>query len=179
VLGLNQGEIIEYLRKSYLASDGLWFLTVEKEYSYEEALRLDEVVWSILPKIQARKAKDLLKLEGTSVSDLAKALELKFVGEGSSHRIVDQSPTYLKIEVTSCVWLETLRKSGRDCIAQDVCERICHRELIVWAEQLVGDITVSLPSMMSRGQPACEIVFTSISQCETSGCEGNHKERRG
>ena len=175
---MNESEILEYLRKSYLASDGLWFLTVEKEHSYEEALRLDEVVWSILPRIQARKARDLLRLEGTSVSDLAKALELKFAAEGSSHRIVDQSPMHLKIEVTSCVWLETLKKLGRDYIAQDICDRICHRELIVWAEQLVGDITVSLPNMMSRGQPACEIVFTSVSQREASGCEGNAKETR-
>jgi len=61
--------ITEYLRRSYSAVDGLWFMMVEKEFSFDDALKIDESVWGVLPKIQSRKAKELLCLEGKGLAD--------------------------------------------------------------------------------------------------------------
>ena len=52
----------EYFRRSYTAVDGLWFMKVEEKRGFEEALQLDEAVWKVLPKIQARTIKAMLNL---------------------------------------------------------------------------------------------------------------------
>ena len=52
----------EYFRRSYTAVDGLWFMMVEEKYGFEAALKLDEAVWKVLPKIQARTIKAMMKL---------------------------------------------------------------------------------------------------------------------
>ena len=41
---------LEYFKKSYFAVDGLWFLIVEEENSFEYALELDKKVWKVLAK---------------------------------------------------------------------------------------------------------------------------------
>ncbi len=52
----------EYFRRSYTAVDGLWFMMVEEKYGFEATLKLDEAVWKVLPKIQARTIKAMMKL---------------------------------------------------------------------------------------------------------------------
>ncbi len=61
--------LIEYLRRSYTAVDGLWFVMVEEAYGFQQALELDEQVWEILPKIQARQARQVLGITGNSCDD--------------------------------------------------------------------------------------------------------------
>ncbi len=56
--------LVEYLRRSYTAVDGLWFVMVEEAHDFDHALALDERVWQILPKIQARKAREVLGITG-------------------------------------------------------------------------------------------------------------------
>ena len=52
----------DYFRRSYTAADGLWFMMVEEKYGFDAALKLDEAVWKVLPKIQARALKSMMKL---------------------------------------------------------------------------------------------------------------------
>ena len=51
---LTEEQKTEYFRRSYTAVDGLWFMKVEERMGFEQALQIDEAVWRILPKIQAR-----------------------------------------------------------------------------------------------------------------------------
>lgn len=51
---LTEMDKTEYFRRSYRAVDGLWFMMIEKKHGFDEALELDEAVWRVLPKIQAR-----------------------------------------------------------------------------------------------------------------------------
>ncbi|MDI6827645.1 MAG: DUF6125 family protein [Armatimonadota bacterium] len=151
--------IIELLRKSYFAADGLWFLAVENAYSYDEALRLDKEVWRILPKIQARKARELLGIKDGSLSDLALALGLRFSAEGCDHRIIEQTQNVLRIEMHSCPWLDALQRSDRMALAKEICERICVLDYKTWAAQFSSSINFSLGRTMSTGAPSCELVF--------------------
>jgi len=152
--------IIEFLRRSYFAVDGLWFVRIEDEHSYEEAMRLDEQVWEILPKIQARKARELLKIKGGSLADLALGLWLKFASEGYVHRVMERTPHVLRIGIGACPWLEILRNAGRMSRAAGICDRICTRDFAIWAGQFSKDIEFSLESKLSEGAPACELLFT-------------------
>ena len=61
--GLTDGQKTEYFRRSYTAVDGLWFMKIEETLGFDEALRLDEAVWKVLPKIQARALKEMMHLQ--------------------------------------------------------------------------------------------------------------------
>jgi hypothetical protein len=164
---LDDKAIIEFLRRSYFAVDGLWFIRLEEEHSYEEALRLDEQVWEILPKIQARKARELLKIEGGSLADLAVGLWLKFAAEGYEHRVIERTPNVLRIHILACPWLEILRKAGRASRAAAICDRICTRDFSIWAAEFSKGIAFSLRAKMSAGDPVCELSFTRSFEATT------------
>lgn len=152
--------VIEFLRRSYFALDGLWFLRAEEELSYAQALRMDERVWEIMPKIQARKARELLKISGGSLAELALALWLKFAAEGSEHRVVERTQDVLRIDLLNCPWLAGLQKSGRKHTACDICERICARDYSTWAAEFSENIEFHFEAKLSEGAPACRLVFT-------------------
>ena len=57
---LTDQQIAEYFHRSFTAADGLWFVKVEEKYGFDAALEIDNEVWKVLPKIQARKMKSLL-----------------------------------------------------------------------------------------------------------------------
>ena len=57
--------LVEYLRRSYFAVDGLWFMMLEDELSFEKALEMDVKVWGVVPKIQARTQLQIPLLEDT------------------------------------------------------------------------------------------------------------------
>ena len=59
---LTEEQKTEYFRRSYTAVDGLWFMKVEERMSFEQALQIDEAVWRVLPKIQARALKAMMDL---------------------------------------------------------------------------------------------------------------------
>ena len=56
--------LVEYLRRAYHAVDGLWFMIVEEAHDFDHALELDERVWAVLAKIQARKAREVTGCSG-------------------------------------------------------------------------------------------------------------------
>ena len=59
---LDYQQIIEYFRRCYQAVDGLWFMKVEEKSGFDPALDVDHEVWKVMPKIQARMIKSMLKL---------------------------------------------------------------------------------------------------------------------
>ena len=61
---LTEEQKTEYFRRSYTAADGLWFMMVEERLGFEQALQIDEAVWKVLPKIQARTMKGMMHLAG-------------------------------------------------------------------------------------------------------------------
>ena len=63
MLELTDKQIAEYFKRSYTAVDGLWFMKVEERYGFDTALDIDNDVWQVMPKIQARKLKTLGGLE--------------------------------------------------------------------------------------------------------------------
>ncbi|MCX6375248.1 MAG: DUF6125 family protein [Armatimonadetes bacterium] len=171
--------VIEFLRRSYFAVDGLWFVRVEDEISYGEAMRLDEQVWEIMPKIQARKARQLLKIQTGSLADLALALWLRFAAEGCEYRVIERTPDVLRIEILTCPWLDGLRKSGRMQLAPDVCERICTIDYSGWAAEFSKDIEFSFECKLSEGAPGCIMRFARTCESETQPHPDEKREAAG
>ncbi len=133
------GAIAEFLRRSYAAVDGLWFMKIEELYGYEKAMDLDEIVWQIMPKIQARKARELMGITGNSVTDLLRAVQMKLQAEGYDYSI-GQNEKGITLTVRECPWFEIIKAKGRTKIMPDIAERICKKELQGWAAEFSSGI---------------------------------------
>jgi len=58
------------------AVDGLYFLGIEDEYGTQKAAEIDENVWEVMGKIEARKLKTFLGSTGTDIASMMAALRL-------------------------------------------------------------------------------------------------------
>jgi len=123
----------DYLRRCYEAVDGLWFVKVEEDLGFARALDLDERVWKIVPKIQARKAKELTGA-GDGLPGLAQALALSFEAEGFQVSLTT-GPGRLLVSVRACPWVELLRKSQRMHLAEPIARVICSATWSTWARE--------------------------------------------
>ena len=151
--------IIEFLRRSYFAADGLWFVICQQELGYDEAMRLDELVWKVMPKIQARKARELLGLDGDPLSDLASALAVKFAAEDYGYVAKPSPPGTLRLVVDHCPWKAAIEKSGREAVLPDICRRICHPEMRTWGEEFSMDISFEMEADGCHGDAPCSFLF--------------------
>lgn len=151
--------IIEFLRRSYFAVDGLWFVVCEEALGYDEAMRLDELVWKVMPKIQARKARELLALDGDPLSDLASGLALKFAAEDYGYLARPSPPGTLRLCVDHCPWKAAIQKAGRDQIMPDICSRICHPEMTTWGKMFSEDITFEMETRGCDGEAPCAFLY--------------------
>ncbi|MGC8862262.1 MAG: DUF6125 family protein [Armatimonadota bacterium] len=161
----SDAQIADFLRRSYFALDGLWFVKLEERHGFEEAMALDEAVWEVMSKIQARKAREILGIEGSSVEELARAFQLKLAGEGHEYDI-EVSPREAVVTVRVCPWYEILKSSGRTQIAEVIADRICKRELAGWAKEFGGGIDVAFDGRLcveSDRCDTCRIVFSARS----------------
>ncbi len=146
---------IQYLRRSYFATDGLWFLMMEKYLSPEKAFAVDKEVWEILPKIQAREAKKLLGINRNTTTNLFKALKLKLEAEGYNfHQKIENDPPILVIQ--SCPWYEIVKKSKREHLSIDV---ICKIDFQTWVNEFSLPLRVKIDSALCRGSSYCQLLF--------------------
>jgi hypothetical protein len=60
---LTDQQLIDYFHRTYTSVDGLRFMKVEAKDGLDVALDLDNEVWQVMPKIQARKLKAFLGLD--------------------------------------------------------------------------------------------------------------------
>jgi hypothetical protein len=156
--------IAEYLRRSYLAIDGLWFMKTEERLDFDEALLLDVAVWKIMAKIQARKACELLKLDGKTLSDLLAALELKFSAEQYTYAIKDHNSEYAEVEISGCPWMTMMERSGRMHLADRVANAICGVEYEAWAKEFSPTITTVVQERRCNGAALCRITLEQAEQ---------------
>ena len=151
--------LVHFLRRSYFTVDGLWFVKVEEKSSFEEALALDEAVWTVMPKIQARKARQLLGIEGKSLKDLVRCFALKFAAEHYDYEV--NWPTEHEVEITigRCPWYEILTHSGREAIAKNIADTICTNEYAGWTKEFSEEIGFTLEKRICSGDGKCLIRF--------------------
>jgi len=154
--GDRQRAVCDYLRRSYEVVDGLWFVLAEKRFGYSAAWELDRQVWEKLPRIQARKAREVLRLSGHGVQQLAQALALKFEAEGYETTIDQHGARRIIVRVEYCPWLHLLKKSGRTHIP---IEDICRLELDAWATAFDPGLVAAFRHARCRSDSQCEITI--------------------
>ena len=159
MLKLTDKQISEYFKRSYTAVDGLWFMKVEDIYGFDPALDIDDEVWKVMPKIQARKLKSIGgSTEG--LDGLRQCLTTKLTLDGFAFK-AEQSDNdrSLKIILSECPWHNIMIKAGREHLSGPVGSRICTTEYQVWAAEFGDDIKFELGDQICEGQDYCILLF--------------------
>jgi len=154
----NDAQMVEMLRRSYGAVDGLWFVMCEQRLGLQAALELDDAVWQVMPKLQARKAREILGLAANSLDALAQALGLKLAAEGHVFEL-SQTPERLEIRITQCPWYDALAKSDRLHLAAQVARTICTNEANGWAAEFGQAPEFDFAQSKCEGGECCRFVF--------------------
>ena len=153
--------ITGFLRRSYHAVDGLWFMKAEEMLGFDQALELDRRVWAVMAKIQARKARELLGATGNTLEELARCFALKLTAEGHVFT-TDADAGGIHFRITRCPWMELLRKSDRQHLAQKISSVICGTEGVTWCAEFGGEYEFEIPSGPCPSSGPCELVFRSL-----------------
>jgi len=161
--GYSDRMLAEFLQRSYTAVDGLWFVKVEEAQGFDGALEFDRQVWEIMAKIQARKARELLDINGDDPAELARCFCLKLRADGHDFDLHVDDKT-VRMSVHHCGWLEAMERSGREELAAHIGETVCTAEGQMWAREFGGRYEFSLPRRRCRGDDACEFVFTRTAE---------------
>lgn len=155
----DQSSVVEFLRRSYFVVDGLWFVKTEQAHGFEHAMDVDEAVWEVMAKVQARKAKALLGIEQGDLSDLFRAFQLKLTAEGHEFdaEIADGEA---RLIIRRCPWFDILRSSNRTHIAEVIADRICAREYAGWTQEFKSGIDIEFEHRLCvENCDTCSIVF--------------------
>ena len=159
MLKLTEKQISEYFKRSYTAVDGLWFMKAEERYGFDTALDIDDEVWKVMPKIQARKLKSMGNLTD-GLDGLRECFTTKLTLDGFAFE-TEQSDDgrSLKITLSACPWHNTMIKSGREHLSGKVGTRICTTEYQVWAAEFGADIKFELGDQICEGFKCCTLLF--------------------
>jgi hypothetical protein len=153
---INDKQVAEYFRRSYTAADGLWFMKVEERHGFDTALDIDNQVWLVLPKIQARMLKSMLNLDN-GMKGLYQGISTRLALEGFEFQAENYDKGF-RIIVEKCPWHEVMIKSGREHLSEKVNSLICSTENSVWASEF-GDIIFEPEAQICKGSTGCILRF--------------------
>ena len=156
---LSHEQIAEFWHRSYASVDGLWFMKVEEKYGFDTALDIDNEVWKILPKIQARILKSMAGAK-SGMEGLLECLKSKLNLEGFVFRAErTRDGVGLRITLSRCPWHDLMVKSGREELSGKVGTLICNTEYSVWASEFGANIQFELKGQICTGGKSCVLAF--------------------
>ena len=155
---LSSKQVVDYYHRCYKAVDGLWFMKVEEKYGFDSALEVDDDVWKVMPKIQARMIKSFLGLESgpdALLEGLVAKLDLdefKFSSEKTKNGF--------RINDTDCPWQNLMIKSVREHLCESVGKTVCNTEYSVWVSELAPEMKFELKAQKCCKSKYCILDFT-------------------
>ena len=160
MLELSDAQIAEFYHRSYSSVDGLWFMKLEEKYGFEAALEIDNEVWKVFPKIQARVLKSACKM-GVGLEALGECLTAKLSLEGFSFKAEKAGESGLRVVISRCPWHDLMIKSGRENLSVKVGSLICRTEYSVWAAEFGDNLLFRLPRQICDGAEACVLELSA------------------
>lgn len=160
MLNLSPDQIADYLRKSYAAVDGLWFMKVEETEGFDKALDIDEKVWQVMPKIQARKMKSFAGKD-KGLDALQECFEAKLNLDGFVFTMIRGQFSF-EIIISKCPWYDKLVHSKRIHLAGKIGSRICFAEYSGWAAEFGCTFRFSNEDKICTGCVNCGLKFEDL-----------------
>lgn len=155
---LSREQTAEFFRRSYTAIDGLWFMKLEERYGFDAALDIDDEVWKVFPKIQARALKGMLKLTGGEDA-FVECFTTKLGVEDFAFQVERRSPDGLRVSISRCPWHDSMVKSGREALSGKIGARICDTEYSAWAAEFDERLRFTSVSRICQGAQRCVLEF--------------------
>ena len=160
MIELSGNQAADFFHRCYTAIDGLWCMKLEERYGFDTALEIDNDVWKVFPKIQARKLKELTNL-GNGIESLRKSFTTKLTLEGFSYKVAKlEGDEGFQITVERCPWHDIITTSGREELSARVGNTICKTEYSVWASEFGDDIQYEHQYRLCEGSKTCVMQFT-------------------
>ena len=157
---MNDDQKIQYLKRSYSAVDGLWFMKTEESYGFDKALAIDNEVWKVMPKIQARFFKSIYGLD-KGIEALQSCFTEKLLMDGFIFQTeTDKQNHSFRVTITKCPWNDLMVESGRGHLAQEVGSRICNTEYSGWAHEFGENISFGIQCQICSGSKFCVLEFS-------------------
>jgi len=157
---LTREQVADYLYRCYTAVDGLWCMKVEEKYGFDVALDIDNEVWKVFPKIQARKLKELTGL-GNGLEALYDCLTIKMTLEKYSFKAEKlENGGGFRLTIDGCHWHDIMVQSGREHLSAEVGSTICATEFSGWAAEFGDDIRSEQVCRLCEGAPTCVVQFS-------------------
>jgi len=154
---LDSQQIIDYFHRCYKAVDGLWFMKVEEKYGFDRALDVDNEVWKVMPKIQARMIKSMLKLKH-GPDALFMGLKTKLELDGFKFK-AEKTENGFRITIKDCPWHNLMIKSGREKLSGTVGTTICSTEYQIWVHEIAETMNFKLQSQKCKQSKYCILDF--------------------
>ena len=160
MIQLSDKQIAEFCLRSYTAVDGLWFMKVEEKYGFDAALEIDNEVWKVLPKIQARMLKSMGKME-KGMAALCECFTTKLALDGCKFKVEKaENDSGFRVIMDRCPWYDLMVKSGRKDLSEKVGSRVCNTEYSAWAAEFDDSIRFELPEQICKGSEFCVLQFS-------------------
>jgi len=121
--------------------DGLWFLEVEKKFGFEVAYEIDEIVWKVFARKEAKKIQNLLGFSQVGFEELQMILRYLIFNQSLDFELKDTSnpsnhQKILQFDVNKCKTYEGMRKVGR---SDEQIAKICYGIEIALLEGVVKE----------------------------------------
>ena len=160
MIQLTDKQIAEFHYRGYTAVDGLWFMKVEERYGFDTALEIDNEVWKVMAKIQARMLKSIGKMEN-EMEDLFNCFTTKLTLDGFQFKTekAEDGNTF-KVIIERCPWYDLMVNSKREHLSGKVGTRICNTEYSVWASEFSDNISCKLQEQLCKGSQTCVVQFS-------------------
>ena len=161
MIQLTEKQIAEFHHRCYAAVDGLWFMKVEQEYGFDSALEIDNEVWKVMPKIQARMLKSMGKMEN-GIEALCACFTTKLALDGFRFKTEKaEDGRAFRVIISNCPWYDLIVKSNREHFSEKVGTRICNTEYSAWASEFGDNLHCEIQEQICKGSECCIIKFSS------------------
>lgn len=134
-------------------------MKVEEKNGFDSALDVDREVWRVMPKIQARMIKSMLKLNN-GAGALFEGLTTKLELEGFKFK-AEKRKNGFRITITDCPWHNLMIKSGREKLSGIVGATICGTEYPVWVSEFGETMHFKFESQKCKESECCTLDFES------------------
>ncbi len=112
-----------------------------------------------MPKIQARKIRELLHINGNTLDDFLRTLSFKMDVEEYIYEVVEKEEDHLAIVVTRCPWFDILQRTKREALAPELGEAICPADLQGIASEFDVNIHFFREAKMCEYDEQCKLIF--------------------
>lgn len=103
---LSKEELLDYIEdisKNWLAIDGTWFQTIEREYGLEKAIELDVKQWERFTIIEAKRIMNRFKIpKNGGIPALIKALKYRVYANINKQEFIDITDNKCVFRMNNC-----------------------------------------------------------------------------